>query len=131
MLVTEEEKCRKFKDGLNDYIQAYVTGFDHDDFFKIVTFSLNVERVKKEEYDRKERRQSEKKSDKSSSYQHRNKKFRRPQGYNQPIAQGPTQTTGRKASVPAPSVASAPGSTSRGPAPSYCTYCGKKHKGEC
>ena len=25
MLVTEEEKCRKFKDGLNDYILAHVT----------------------------------------------------------------------------------------------------------
>ena len=48
MLVTKEEKCRKFEDGLNDYIQAYVTGFDHVDFFKIVTCVLNVERVKKE-----------------------------------------------------------------------------------
>ena len=53
MLVTEEEKFRKFKDGLNDYIQAHVTGFDHEDFSKIVTCALNVERVKKEEYDRK------------------------------------------------------------------------------
>ena len=47
MLVTEEEKCRKFDDGLNDYIQAYVTGFGHEDFYKIVTCALNVERVKK------------------------------------------------------------------------------------
>ena len=31
MLVTEEEKCRKFKDGLNDYIWANVTRFFHDD----------------------------------------------------------------------------------------------------
>ena len=46
MLVTEEEKFRKFEDGLNDYIQAYVTGFDHEDFSKIVTCALNVERVK-------------------------------------------------------------------------------------
>ena len=40
MLVVEEEKeekCRKFEDGLNDYIRAYVTGFDHDDYSKIVT----------------------------------------------------------------------------------------------
>ena len=48
MLVTEEEKCRKFEDGLNDYIRAHVTGFFHDDFSKIVTCALNVERVKKE-----------------------------------------------------------------------------------
>ena len=48
MLVTEEEKCRKFEDDLNDYIQAYVTGFGHDDFSKIVSCALNVERVNKE-----------------------------------------------------------------------------------
>ena len=56
MLVTEEKKCRKFEDGLNDHIWAHVTGFFHDDFSKIVTCALNVERVKKEEYERKERR---------------------------------------------------------------------------
>ena len=60
MLVTEEEKCRKFEDGLNDHIRAHVTGFFHDDFSKIVTCALNVERVKKEEYERKERRQGKK-----------------------------------------------------------------------
>ena len=57
MLVTEEKKYRKFEDGLNDHIQAHVIGFFHDDFCKIVTCALNVERVKKEEYERKERRQ--------------------------------------------------------------------------
>ena len=41
-------------------IRAYVTGFGHDDFSKIVTCALSVERVKKEEYDRKERRQGKK-----------------------------------------------------------------------
>ena len=56
MLVTEEKKCRKFEDGLNDYIRAHVTGFFHDDVSKIVKCSLNVEIVKKEEYERKERR---------------------------------------------------------------------------
>ena len=30
-LVIEEEKCRKFEDGLNDFIQAHVTGFGHED----------------------------------------------------------------------------------------------------
>ena len=63
MLVIEEEKCCKFEDSLNDYIQAYVIGFNHDYFFKIVTCSLNVEKVKKEEYDRKERRQGKKNPD--------------------------------------------------------------------
>ena len=53
MLVNEEEKCRKFEDELNDHIWAHVRGFFHDDFSKIVTCALNVERVKKEEYERK------------------------------------------------------------------------------
>ena len=56
ILVSEEERCRKFKDGLNDHIRAHVTGFYHADFSKIVTCALNIERVKKEENDRKERR---------------------------------------------------------------------------
>ena len=56
MLVIEEEKYRKFEDGLNDYIRAHVTGFGHEDFSKIVTCALNVERVKNEECDRKKRR---------------------------------------------------------------------------
>ena len=46
MLVIEEEKCCKFENGLNDYIWAYVTGFVHDDFSKIVICVLNVKRVK-------------------------------------------------------------------------------------
>ena len=68
MLVTEEEKYRKFEDSLNDYVRAFVTGFGHGDYLKIVTRALNVERVKKEEYDRKERRQGKNKSGQSSSY---------------------------------------------------------------
>ena len=89
MLVTKEEKFRMFEEGLNDYIQAYVIGLYHDDFSKIVTCALNVERVKKEEYDRKERRLGKKNPSQSSSYQYQNKKFRGPQGSNQPTAQGP------------------------------------------
>ena len=53
MLVSEKEKCRKFEDGLSDHIRAHVTGFCHDDFSKITTCALNVERVKKEENERK------------------------------------------------------------------------------
>ena len=69
MLVTEEDKCHKFEDDLNDHIQAHVTGFCHDEFSKIVTYTLNVERVKKEESERKEIRQGKKKPDQSSSHQ--------------------------------------------------------------
>ena len=39
-------------------------------FFKIVTCALNVGRVKKEEYERKERRRDKKNPDQSSSYLH-------------------------------------------------------------
>ena len=53
MLVTEEKKFRKFEDGLNDHIQAHVTGFFHDDFSKILTCALNIKRVKKEDMVRK------------------------------------------------------------------------------
>ena len=56
MLVIEEEKCCKFEDGLDDHIRVHVIGFFHDEFSKIVTYALNVERVKKEEYERKQRR---------------------------------------------------------------------------
>ena len=110
---------------------TYVTGFSHDDFSKIVTYALNVERVKKEEYDRKERRQGKKNPGQSSSYLHQNKKFKGPQGSNQPTAQGSAQNIGSKATLPAPSIACAPGGSSRGPAPPYCTHYGRIHKGEC
>ena len=49
ILVSEEEKCCRFEGSLNDHIRAHVTGFFHEDFSKIVTCALNVERVKKEE----------------------------------------------------------------------------------
>ena len=131
MLVTEEEKCRKFEDGLNDYIRAHVIGFFHDDFSKIVTYALNVERVKKEEYESKEIRQGKKNSGQSSSYQHQGKKFRGPQGSKPPTAQEPAQITYSKTILPALSVASAPGGPSRGPTPPYCTHSGRRHEGEC
>ena len=69
ILVSEEERCRNFEDGLNDHIQAHVTRFCHEDFSKIVTYALNVERVKKEENERKERRQGKKNPGQSSAHQ--------------------------------------------------------------
>ena len=78
MLVSEEEKCRKFEDGLSDHIRAHVTGFCHDDFSKITTCVLNVERVKKEESERKDRRQGKKNPGQSSAHQQQSKRFRGP-----------------------------------------------------
>ena len=69
ILVSEEEKCRRFEDGLNNHIRAYVKGFCHDDFSKNVTCVLNVERVKKEENERKERRRGKKNPSQASAHQ--------------------------------------------------------------
>ena len=55
ILVSEEEKCLRFEEGLNDHIRAHVIGFFHDDFSKIVTCALNVARVKKEEKERNDK----------------------------------------------------------------------------
>ena len=127
ILVSEKEKCHKFEDDLNDHIRANVTGFFHDDFSKIVTCALNVERVKKEEKERKDKRQGKKNLGQSSSQQHQRKRFRGPQGSSQPIA----QATSRNTTLPAPSIASAPGGASRGQTAPHCSHYGKNHKGEC
>ena len=74
--MSEEERCRKFEDGLNDHIRAHVIRFCHEDFSKIVACALNVESVKKEENDRKKRRQSKKNPGKSSAHQQQSKKFK-------------------------------------------------------
>ena len=58
--MSEEEKCRRFEDDLNDHIRAQVIGFFHEDFSKIVTCALNVEKVKKEAKERKDKRQGKK-----------------------------------------------------------------------
>ena len=125
--MSEEEKCRRFEEGLNDNIRAHVTAFCHEDFSKIVTCALNVERVKKEERERKDKRQGKKNPGQFSSQQQQRKKFRGPQGSNQPIA----QATGRNTTLPAPSVASTPGGASRGQTAPHCSHCGRNHKGEC
>ena len=116
MLVSEDEKCRKFEDDLNDHIQAHVTGFFHDDFSKIMTCALNVERVKKEENEIKDRRHGKKNLGQSSAHQQQSKRFRGPQGSSQPTA----QTTGKNTILPAPLVASAQGGASRGQDVPHC-----------
>ena len=87
--------------------------------------------MKKEEYERKERRQGKKNPDQLSSYQHQNNKFRGPQGSNPPTAQGSAKATGSKTIKSAPSVASAPGGSLRGLVSPFYTHCGRRHKGEC
>ena len=48
-----------------------------------------------------------------------------------PTAQGSAHAIGSKTILQAPSVVSALGGSSRGPAPPNCTHCGSKHKREC
>ena len=127
MLVSEEEKCRKFEDGLSDHIRSHVIGFFHDDFSKITTRALNVERVKKEENERKDRRQGNKNPGQSSAHQQQSKRFKGPQGSRQPTA----QATGRETILPAPSVTSAQGGACRGKDVPRCSHCGRKNKGDC
>ena len=112
--MSEEEKCRKFEDGLRDHIRAHVTRFCHDDFSKITTCALNVERVKKEENERKDRRQGKKNPGQSSAHQ-----------------QQRNYSTGRDTILQAPSVASAQGGVSRGQDVPRYSHCGRKHKGDC
>ena len=127
ILVSEEEKCRRFEAGLNDHIRGHVTAFCHEDFSNIVTCALNVERVKKEERERKDKRQGKKNPGQSSSKQQQRKKLRGPQSSSQPTA----QATGRNTTLQSPSVASAPGGASRGQTATHCSHCGRSHKGEC
>ena len=76
----------------------FVTGFCHDDFSKIVACALNVEWVKKEKKERKDKRQGKKNPGQSSSQQQQKKRFRGPQGSSQPTA----QTTDRNTALPTP-----------------------------
>ena len=92
-----------------------------------MTCALNIERVKKEESDKKERRQGKKNPGQSSAHQQQSKKFKGPQGSNQPTV----QAIGNKSVLPIPSVASAPGGASKGQVILHCPHCGRNHKGEC
>ena len=92
-----------------------------------MTCALNVERVKKEERERKDKRQGKKNPGQFSSQQQQRKKFRGPQGFSQPTAQAICRNT----TLPAPSVASAPRGASRGQTAPHCSHCGRNHKGEC
>ncbi|KAL5825174.1 hypothetical protein ACOSQ3_021237 [Xanthoceras sorbifolium] len=54
MVATEADKCRRFEDGLNDYIRLQVAAFEFEDFTRLVSAALNAERIKKEEQARRD-----------------------------------------------------------------------------
>ena len=92
-----------------------------------MTCALNVENVKKEERERKDKRHGKKNPGQSNSQQQQRKKCRGPQGSSQPTA----QATSRNTTLPAPSVVSTPRGASRGQTAPHCSHCGRNHKGEC
>ena len=93
----------------------------------MVICSLNGERVKKEENERKERRHGKKNPGQTSAHQQQSKRSKGPQGSIHHTA----QATGKNTFLPAPSVASAQGGASRRQDVPRCALCGRRHKGEC
>ncbi|KAL5823819.1 hypothetical protein ACOSQ4_021719 [Xanthoceras sorbifolium] len=106
-----------------------VAAFEFEDFTRLVSAALNVERIKKEEQARRDRGQQRRGAGSSSSYQPQSKKFKGPQSSGPVQSQRPIPTArpGQSATF----VASTPGRTFRGPAPVLCEHCGKRHPDEC
>ncbi|KAL5744255.1 hypothetical protein ACOSQ2_027371 [Xanthoceras sorbifolium] len=129
MVLTEESRCRRFEDGLNNYIRLQVAVLEIVDFTRLVSAALIVERVQTDEQARKNWSQQRRGQGQSSSSQPPSKRYRGPQN------SGPRQSQRPPASArpgqSTASVASAPGSTARGPALAPCNHCGKSHPGEC
>ncbi|KAL5844407.1 hypothetical protein ACOSQ4_010365 [Xanthoceras sorbifolium] len=129
MVATEADNCRRFEDGLNDYIRLQVAAFEFEDFTRLISAALNVERIKKEEQARRDRGQQRRGAGPSSSYQSQSKKFMGPQSSGPVQSQRPIPTA--RPGQSATSVASTPRSAVRGPAPALCEHCGRRHPGEC
>ncbi|KAL5840267.1 hypothetical protein ACOSQ4_012875 [Xanthoceras sorbifolium] len=106
MVATEADKCRRFEDGLNDYIHLQVAAFEFEDFTRLVSAAINVERIKKEEQARRDRRQQRRGAGSSSSYQPQSKKFKGPQSGGPVQSQRPIPTA--RPGQSATSVASTP-----------------------
>ncbi|KAL5754379.1 hypothetical protein ACOSP7_022599 [Xanthoceras sorbifolium] len=129
MVATEADKCRRFEDGLNDYIRLQVAAFEFEDFTRLVSADLNVERIKKEEQARQDRGQQRTGAGLSNSFQPQSKKFKEPQSSGSTQVQRPIPTV--KPGQSAHSIVGTPGSTARESAPALCEQCGRRHPGEC
>ncbi|KAL5816245.1 hypothetical protein ACOSQ3_024623 [Xanthoceras sorbifolium] len=129
MVATEADKCRRFEDGLNDYIRLQVAAFEFEDFTRLVSAALNVERIKKEEQARRDRGQQRIGAELSKACQPQSKKFKEPQSSGSTQVQRPIPAA--KQGQFATSIVSTPGSTTRGSALALCEQCGRKHPGEC
>ncbi|KAL5782713.1 hypothetical protein ACOSP7_007742 [Xanthoceras sorbifolium] len=129
MVATEADKCRRFEDGLNDYIRLQVAAFEFEDFTRLVFAALNVERIKKEEQARRDRGKKRMGAGPSNSFQPQSNKLKGPRSSGQTQAQKPITT--RKQRQPTISIVKTPGSVAKGSAPVSCEHCRKRHPGEC
>ncbi|KAL5794754.1 hypothetical protein ACOSP7_003348 [Xanthoceras sorbifolium] len=69
MVLTEESRCRRFEDGLNNYIRLQVAVLEIVDFTRLVSAALIVERVQTDEQARKNWSQQRRGQGQSSSSQ--------------------------------------------------------------
>ncbi|KAL5734064.1 hypothetical protein ACOSP7_031925 [Xanthoceras sorbifolium] len=113
MVATEADKCRRFEDGLNDYIRLQVAALE----------------IKKEEQARRDRGKKRTGAGPSKAYQPQSKKFKKPQSSGSTLVQRPIPAA--KPGQSATSIVSTPGSVARGSAPALCEQCGRRHPGEC
>ncbi|KAL5756738.1 hypothetical protein ACOSQ2_021484 [Xanthoceras sorbifolium] len=129
MVTTEADKCRRFEDGLNDYIRLQVAAFEFEDFTRFVSADLNVERIKEEEQARRNRGQQRMGAGPSKACQPQSKKFKEPQSSDSTQVQRsiPTVKPGQSATP----IVSTPGSIDRESAPALCEQYGRRHPGEC
>ncbi|KAL5845609.1 hypothetical protein ACOSQ3_009133 [Xanthoceras sorbifolium] len=129
MVLTEESRCRRFEDGLNNYIRLQVAVLEIVDFTRLVSAALIVERVQIDEQARKSWSQQRRGQGQSSSSQPPSKRYKGPQ--NSGLRQSQRPPASVRPGQSTASVASAPGSTARGPTLALCDHCGKSHPGEC
>ena len=128
LIATEVDKCRRFEDGLNDYLKFQVLAFQFDSFPKLVAAVRKLERARKESNERRE--QSSKRGNvPQGSSQSQSKKFK---GRSFHSSSKTFQSHGGsvKGTPPAYSSASVPSGGQRGPVP-LCGTCGVRHPGEC
>ena len=118
LIATEEERCKRFEQGLNSELQLFLAAQQYTEFPKLVKAAIRVERVIKQEQERNQQKrgsfgeQSEPKRTCDRRPEHRG--YLRSESRSQP---------GTESSVPIVSP--------RVMTPIRCKHCGWKHEGVC
>ena len=76
LIVDETEKCRRFEDGLNDYLKFPVSGLMIDNFSRLVASALRYEQSRREASERREQSAKRGQPSQSQQQQQQGKKFR-------------------------------------------------------